>query len=382
MQVLGDLTEDNFDRLMGAMTEWIAPEEGCAYCHGDGDVETYGEDALYTKVVARRMIQMTQNINENWSGHVNANKEVGVTCFTCHRGQHVPSEIWFNIVPVNEASAGWSANQNRATVLSQSTSLPSDALEKYLLGYETIGVHDYESRVANEPGDPLIQNAERTYSLMNYFSNSLGRNCVLCHNTRAFYDAEQVTPQWGTASLGIGMVQEMNNDYLVPLQDVYLTFIDTAGAYPGVEGEERSQSEAIAQNLAVMSKLRTPIIVVVTGEGGSGGALAIGVGDHVAIFEHAIYSVASPEACASIVWRSSENAPDAAEAMKVSAQELIKIGIVDEIIPEPSGGAHRDYEEMAMSLKKSITDALSRLDQQTIEEMLESRYQRLLRIGS
>ncbi len=161
-----------------------------------------------------------------------------------------------------------------------------------------------------------------------------------------------------------------------------ITFIDTAGAYPGVEGEERGQSEAIAQNLAVMSKLRTPIIVVVTGEGGSGGALAIGVGDHVAIFEHAIYSVASPEACASIVWRSSENAPDAAEAMKVSAQELIKIGIVDEIIPEPSGGAHRDYEEMTTSLKKSITDALSRLDQQTIEEMLESRYQRLLRIGS
>lgn len=161
-----------------------------------------------------------------------------------------------------------------------------------------------------------------------------------------------------------------------------ITFIDTAGAYPGVEGEERGQSEAIAQNLAVMSKLRTPIIVIVTGEGGSGGALAIGVGDHVAIFEHAIYSVASPEACASIVWRSSENAPDAAEAMKVSAQELIKIGIVDEIIPEPSGGAHRDYEEMATSLKKSVTDALSRLDQQTIEEMLESRYQRLLRIGS
>lgn len=161
-----------------------------------------------------------------------------------------------------------------------------------------------------------------------------------------------------------------------------ITFIDTAGAYPGVEGEERGQSEAIAQNLAVMSKLRTPIIVVVTGEGGSGGALAIGVGDHVAIFEHAIYSVASPEACASIVWRSSENAPDAAEAMKVSAQELIKIGIVDEIIPEPSGGAHRDYEEMSTSLKKSITDALSRLDQQSIEEMLESRYQRLLRIGS
>ena len=161
-----------------------------------------------------------------------------------------------------------------------------------------------------------------------------------------------------------------------------ITFIDTAGAYPGVEGEERGQSEAIAQNLAVMSQLKTPIIVIVTGEGGSGGALAIGVGDHVAIFEHAIYSVASPEACASIVWRSSENAPDAAEAMKVSAQELIKIGIVDEIITEPSGGAHRDYDEMASLVKQSMIDALSKLNQLSTEELLESRYQRLLRIGS
>ena len=111
-----------------------------------------------------------------------------------------------------------------------------------------------------------------------------------------------------------------------------ITFIDTAGAYPGIEGEERGQSEAIATNLAVMSKLKTPIIVIITGEGGSGGALAIGVGDHIAILEHATYSVASPEACASIIWRTAEKASDAAEAMKVSAQELIKIKIVDEII--------------------------------------------------
>ena len=111
--------------------------------------------------------------------------------------------------------------QNRATSLSQFTSLPSDALEAYLLNYEQINVHDLESRVENQPGDPLIQQTERTYSLMNYFSNSLGKNCVLCHNSRAFYDPEQVTPQWGTASLGISMVQEMNNDYLVPLADVY-----------------------------------------------------------------------------------------------------------------------------------------------------------------
>jgi len=220
VQVLGDVTEDNFNRVMAAMTEWVAPDQGCAYCHGDGDVETYGEDLLYTKVVARRMIEMTQNINEGWDGHVNANKQVGVTCMTCHRGQNVPSDIWFKIDPVNEATAGWPAVQNRVTPLSQYTSLPSNALEAYLLNYERIGVHDLESRVKNAPGDPLIQQTERTYSLMNYFANSLGKNCVLCHNTRAFYDPEQVTPQWSTASQGISMVQELNNDYLVPLIDV------------------------------------------------------------------------------------------------------------------------------------------------------------------
>ena len=148
VQVLGNLTEDNFNRLMAAMTNWVSPEQGCAYCHGEGDLETYGEDNLYTKVVARKMIQMTQNINENWDGHVNANKQVGVTCMTCHRGQNVPSEIWFDITPVNEATAGWSAIQNRVTPLSQYTSLPSDALQAYLVDYETIGVHDLESRVA------------------------------------------------------------------------------------------------------------------------------------------------------------------------------------------------------------------------------------------
>jgi photosynthetic reaction center cytochrome c subunit len=224
VQVLGGLTEDNFNRLMIAMTQWVAPEQGCVYCHGEGDMETYGSDDLYTKVVARRMIEMTQNINEGWDGHVNANGEVGVNCYTCHRGENVPSEIWFKTTPVSASFDGWSANQNRATSLSQSTSLPSDALEKYLLDYEMIGVHNLDSRVAENPSDPDVQtwqNAERTYSLMNYVSNSLGVNCVFCHNTRAFYDTEQVTSQWGTASLGIGMVQELNNDYLVPLGDSY-----------------------------------------------------------------------------------------------------------------------------------------------------------------
>ena len=160
-----------------------------------------------------------------------------------------------------------------------------------------------------------------------------------------------------------------------------ITFIDTAGAYPGIEGEERGQSEAIATNLAVMSKLRTPIIVIITGEGGSGGALAIGVGDHIAILEHATYSVASPEACASIIWRTAEKASDAAEAMKVSAQELIKIKIVDEIIKEPLGGAHRDYKEISESVRSCILKNLGTLLSKPIDDLLESRYKKLLEIG-
>lgn len=226
VQVLGELTEDNFNRVMNAVTQWVAPEQGCAYCHGDGDLETYGEDNLYTKVVSRRMIQMTQNLNENWSGHVNANAEVGVTCYTCHRGENVPSEIWFNITPVNERVEGWASVQNRATSISQSTSLPSNALEVYLTDPDSlVNVHDLESRVAGVPGltegVQSIQKTEMTYSLMNYFSNALGVNCVFCHNSRAFYDPGQVTPQWATALLGRQMVIEMNVDYLIPLQDVY-----------------------------------------------------------------------------------------------------------------------------------------------------------------
>lgn len=214
VQVLGDLTQENFDRLMLAITEWVAPEQGCAYCHGEeGD---FASDALYTKVVSRRMTEMTQNINETWTDHV---APAGVTCFTCHRGENVPSNIWFDTTPVVAGMAGWSAVQNRATPVSQFTSLPSDALQKYLVEYEPIRVHDLEPRVDNE-GTASIQDAERTFSLMNYFSNSLGTNCTYCHNTRALYDLEQSTPQLAQAQYGIGMAQELNNDYLLPLADV------------------------------------------------------------------------------------------------------------------------------------------------------------------
>ena len=161
-----------------------------------------------------------------------------------------------------------------------------------------------------------------------------------------------------------------------------ITFIDTAGAYPGVEGEERGQSEAIARNLAVMSSLKTKILVIVSGEGGSGGALALGVGDHIAILEYGTYSVASPEACASIVWRESDKAPQAAEAMKVGANDLKKIGIVDEIISEPIGGAHQDYDTISASIKLSLLTNIAELSKFSQEELLQRRYQRLLKIGA
>ncbi|KIT14899.1 photosynthetic reaction center cytochrome PufC [Jannaschia aquimarina] len=224
VQVLGDVTEANFLRLMNAITLWVAPEEGCAYCHAGADEGIYADDSLYTKVVGRRMIQMTQVINEEWDAHVNYNAQVGVNCYTCHRGQNVPSEIWFRIDPTVEVMEGWGGVQNLVTPQSQFTSLPSDALYRYLYEDNRITVHDLASRVGDVPSDPMSptwQDTERTYSLMNYFSNSLGVNCVFCHNSRAFYDPTQFTPQWANASLAIEMVRDLNNLHLEPLRDVY-----------------------------------------------------------------------------------------------------------------------------------------------------------------
>ena len=172
-------------------------------------------------------------------------------------------------------------------------------------------------------------------------------------------------------------LMELAEQFTMPV----ITFIDTAGAYPGIEGEERGQSEAIARNLAVMSELKTPILVVVTGEGGSGGALAICVGDNIAMLQYATYSVASPEACASIIWRTADKASDAAEAMKVSANELKKLKIIDEIIEEPLGGAHRDYDLISSSIKDSLIKNLSALNSMSMEQLLDRRYKRLVEIG-
>ena len=160
-----------------------------------------------------------------------------------------------------------------------------------------------------------------------------------------------------------------------------VTFIDTPGAYPGVGAEERGQSEAIAQSLYMMSALETPIICVVIGEGGSGGALAIGVGDKLLMLQYSIYSVISPEGCASILWKSADKAEDAAEAMRITAQDLSDFGLIDEILNEPCGGAHRNPKEMADVIRNAILQSLDELDQLSLPQLLEKRQQRLASFG-
>ena len=173
-------------------------------------------------------------------------------------------------------------------------------------------------------------------------------------------------------------LMEMAERFKMPV----ITLIDTPGAYPGIDSEERGISEAIAQNLAVMSRLRTPLICVVIGEGSSGGALGIGVGDHLAMLQFATYFVISPEGCANIIWKSSEFAPDAAAAMGVTSSKLEELGIVDATIAEPLGGAHRDAAEMASRLKAHLLTQVERLAAMDTDTMLEARYRRLMSYGN
>jgi acetyl-CoA carboxylase carboxyl transferase subunit alpha len=159
------------------------------------------------------------------------------------------------------------------------------------------------------------------------------------------------------------------------------TFIDTPGAYPGIDAEERGQSEAIGRNLFEMARLRTPVIVTVIGEGGSGGALAIAVGDLIIMLQYATYSVISPEGCASILWRSAEMAPEAAEALGITASRLKALGLIDKIVPEPLGGAHRDPQATAQSLRKALAEALGQLQEKKPKELVEQRLERLMSYG-
>ncbi len=173
-------------------------------------------------------------------------------------------------------------------------------------------------------------------------------------------------------------LMKLAEDFSLPV----ITFIDTPGAYPGIESEERGMSEAIAKNLSVMSALKVPIIVIITGEGGSGGALAIGVGDHISMMQYSIYSVASPEACASIVWRDNAKAQEAAEAMKLDAKNLLDFGLIDNIIEEPLGGAHRDSKKASSLIAQEIDDNLKRLNEISIDELIEQRYKKIMSYGS
>ncbi len=160
-----------------------------------------------------------------------------------------------------------------------------------------------------------------------------------------------------------------------------VTFVDTPGAYPGIEAEERGQAEAIAANLEYMPQLKVPIIVIVIGEGGSGGALGIGVGDRILMLENAIYSVISPEGCAAILWKDQAKMEEAAEALRITSQDLLNLKIIDEIIPEPMGGAHRDAKQTALNVKQALTKHLRELKELTSAELIEKRYKKYRGIG-
>ena len=204
IKVLGDVPVGEFTRLMVSMARWVAPTQGCAACH---NVNDFADDSLYTKVVARRMLQMTRHINTDWTKHV---AETGVTCYTCHRGQLVPPNVWFN-------DPG--PKQIHPSDIAAGTALPSDALTAFL---EQSG----EIRLASTTPLPTgnrtsIKHAEWTYSLMLTFSKSLGVNCDFCHNTRSFYSWAISPPQRVTAWYGIRMVRDLNNSYLDPLRDTF-----------------------------------------------------------------------------------------------------------------------------------------------------------------
>jgi photosynthetic reaction center cytochrome c subunit len=209
--VLGHLSVAEFTRNMAAITEWVAPKEGCAYCH---DLEKMGEDTKYTKVVARRMMQMTQHINADWKPHV---AQTGVTCYTCHRGQAVPAQVWFKAPPqANGANfIGDLAGQNQPMKMVGKSSLTIDPYSLYLAGKETIGVGGPTALPTGH--EASILHTENTYALMMHMSIGLGVNCTYCHNTRNFKTWESSPPQRTVAWHGIRMARDLNNQYLEPL---------------------------------------------------------------------------------------------------------------------------------------------------------------------
>ena len=252
----------------------------------------------------------------------------------------------------------------------------------------------------------VARHPQRPYSLD--YINELFTDFEELHGDRAFADDPSIVgglARFGSRSVmvighqkGRDTKEKLHRNFGMPKPEGYrkalrlmrlaerfsvpvMTFVDTPGAYPGVGAEERGQSEAIGRNLFAMAELRVPIIVTIIGEGGSGGALAIAVGDIVQMLQYSIYSVISPEGCASILWKSAEKASVAAEALGITAKRLKTLGLIDNVISEPLGGAHRDQEAMMQVMKKSLQEALASLKRTSIDELLEKRFERLLAYG-
>lgn len=213
VQVLGDLSVAEFSRLMASLTEWVAPEQGCNYCHVEG--ESLADDSLYTKTVSRQMLAMTRHINSEWGAHV---AQTGVTCFTCHRGKNVPANVWFEDPAKLRAvgSMGNRAGQNDASRSVALTSLPYDPFSIFLKEANNIRVVPGRALPTNYTQD--IHDTERTYGLMMHMSDGLGVNCTFCHNSRQFSDWTESTPQRVTAWHGIRMARDLNVQYLLPIQ--------------------------------------------------------------------------------------------------------------------------------------------------------------------
>ncbi|MBX9593865.1 MAG: photosynthetic reaction center cytochrome c subunit [Roseomonas sp.] len=212
VQVLGELSAAQFGRIMQAMTEWIAPAQGCAYCHNP---ENMASDEIYTKVVSRRMLQMTRRINTDWTAHVG---QVGVTCYTCHRGQPVPAEVWATaVLPHSGLQA--QRGQNHPAPVANDSSLPGDPFTPFLLQANEIRVISNTSLPGRNPAN--VMQAEWTYSLMMSMSEGLGVNCTYCHNSRSFGNWETSPPARLTAWHGIRMVRDLNTAYITPLQPLW-----------------------------------------------------------------------------------------------------------------------------------------------------------------
>ena len=209
-----------------------------------------------------------------------------------------------------------------------------------------------------------------------------GHNCILIGHEKGRSTEEKIMHNFGMSQpegyRKAGRLMRLAEKFNLPV----VSLVDTPGAYPGIDSEERGQSEAIAKNLSLMSSLKTPILVNVVGEGGSGGALAIAVGDHITMMQYATYSVASPEACAAIVWRDANKANLASEAMKLDANNILKLKLIDEILKEPLGGAHRNPDQAALTLKKSIISNLEKFKSYSLDNLLNRRYKRISNYGS